>query len=196
MVTPRGILGGAVAAGILLAGCAIPTQQDPSAISPSRVPLGLVSPEVSSTTTTQPQPSSEVRVTIYLVGPAQQLQTVQRFVQVPAPLSSIITALLAGPDRTEAAQGITSAIPDNVDLLSVKTQGAVVTVNFNAAFEDEITGSNTELAVAQVVGTVVAQTALTTGVLFEIDGVPISVPIASGAQVPGPVYGGQVTGAS
>jgi spore germination protein GerM len=124
------------------------------------------------------------------------LQTVQRFVQVPAPLSSIITALLAGPDRTEAAQGITSAIPDNVDLLSVKTQGAVVTVNFNAAFEDEITGSNTELAVAQVVGTVVAQTALTTGVLFEIDGVPISVPIASGAQVPGPVYGGQVTGAS
>jgi DMSO reductase anchor subunit len=42
--------------------------------------------------------------------------------------------------------------------------------------------------VAQVVFTVVAQTSLGTGVLFQIDGQTISVPDASGAQVSGPVY--------
>jgi hypothetical protein len=63
----------------------------------------------------------------------------------------------------------------------------VVTVNLNTAF-GEITGADTELAVAQVVATVVAQTTLGTGVIFEIDGEQTSVPIASGSQVAGPVY--------
>ena len=63
----------------------------------------------------------------------------------------------------------------------------VVTVNFNQAF-GQITGSFTELAVAQVVATLVAQTGPNFGVVFEIDNQAISVPVASGAQVAGPVY--------
>ena len=87
------------------------------------------------------------------------------------------------------AQGITTAIPDNVEVLSATTHGSVVTVNFNWAF-GEIFGSSTELAVAQVVATVAVQNGLDAvkiGVLFEIEGEPISVPIASGQQVSGPV---------
>jgi hypothetical protein len=70
-------------------------------------------------------------------------------------------------------------------------QGSIVTVNFNTAF-GQITGADAELAVAQVVATVVAQSKPTTSVLFEIDGQPISVPISSGAQVSGPVLLWQV----
>ena len=64
---------------------------------------------------------------------------------------------------------------------------SLVTVNFNEAFS-QISGTSAELAVAQVVATVAAQNGQTTGVIFEIDGQRTSVPIASGASVPGPVY--------
>jgi hypothetical protein len=68
----------------------------------------------------------------------------------------------------------------------------VVTVNFNDAF-GQITGADAELAVYQIVATVVlAQGKLDTGVLFEIDGAPTSVPVSSGEQVPGPIYLSQV----
>lgn len=187
MVARRAGFFAAVGVALLAAGCGIPTQQQPSAISPSRVPLGLVSPSLSTTATTQPRASSEVSVTIYLLGPTEALVPRQRVVQIPAPLKSILTALFAGPDRTEANLEIGTAIPTDVSVLSVAAQGSVVTVNLNSAF-GEITGSNTALAVAQVFATVAAQSGPTTGVIFEIDGVQISVPVASGAQVPGPVY--------
>jgi len=69
----------------------------------------------------------------------------------------------------------------------------VVTVNFNDAF-GQITGADAELAVYQVVATVVTaqDNKLDTGVLFEIDGIPTSVPVSSGAQVSRPVYLSQV----
>jgi hypothetical protein len=189
MVRRRGALGAILLGlgGLVAAGCAIPTQQAPSTISASRVPPGLVSPAVPTTTTTQPRLSSEVPVKIFLLGPGGELVPRNRVVLVPAPLTSIITSMLAGPDGAESAAGLTTDIPNDVVVLSAVTQGTVVTVNFNDAF-GEITGSATELAVAQVVATVVTQSGLGTGVLFEIDGDAISVPIASGAQVPGPVY--------
>ena len=185
MVARRATLCAVVAIGLAAAGCAIPTQRDPSAIPANHVPGGLLSP---TTTTTQPH-VAEVPVKVYLLGSAQQLVSVQRIVQVPAPLTSVITAMLGGPTGGEVAQGITTAIPDNVEILSATTHGSVVTVNFNGAF-GEIFGSNTELAVAQVVATIAAQNGLAglkIGVLFEIEGEPISVPIASGQQVSGPV---------
>ena len=57
----------------------------------------------------------------------------------------------------------------------------------NTAF-GQITGNNTELAVAQIVATVATENGLATGVIFEIDGQRTSVPIANGSQVAGPVY--------
>jgi spore germination protein GerM len=185
VVARRSALCAVVVIGLAAAGCAIPTQRAPSPISPNVVPGGLLIP---TTTTTQPH-GALVDVKVYLLGPTQQLAPVQRVVQVPAPLTSVITAMLGGPTSGELAQGITTAIPDNVEILSATTRGNVVTVNFNDAF-GEIFGSNTELAVAQVVATVAAQNGLAglkTGVLFQIEGFPINVPIAGGEQVPGPV---------
>ena len=94
---------------------------------------------------------------------------------------------LDGPSQTDSNEGFFTAIPNDVQVLSAVTKGSVVTVNFNGAFAG-ITGGNTELAVAQVVATVVLQSRPGTGVIFEIEGAPTSVPIASGVQVQGPVY--------
>ncbi len=71
-------------------------------------------------------------------------------------------------------------------VLSATTSGTVVTVNFNSAF-GSIVGTATEEAVAQVVTTVANANGLGTGVIFQIEGARISVPIANGSQVPGPV---------
>jgi spore germination protein GerM len=106
---------------------------------------------------------------------------------LPAALESILTSLMAGPSQVEAANGVTTAIPDDVAVISAITQGNVVTVNMNSAF-GQITGNNTELAVGQIVATVAAANGFGTGVMFEIDGQHTNVPVANGSQVSGPVY--------
>jgi hypothetical protein len=181
------ILAALVIVGLTATGCAIPTQNRPSIISPSRVPFRLLSPHSPATTSTQPPISSLVSVKIFLLGSNQSLEAVQRLVPSPAPLTSVISSLVVGPTSSEAAAGTTTAIPTSVRVLSATIQNGVVTVNFNAAFAG-ITGADTELAVSQVVATVAAQNGLSTGVIFEIGGVRTSVPVASGAEVLGPVY--------
>jgi spore germination protein GerM len=178
--------------GLALAACGIPTQQAPSSISSSHVPVGLTNPG-GGTQPTQPKAKSEVQVTISLLDSDNALAPVHRFVEVPAPLDAILTAMLGGPTQNEENDGLYTAIPSDVAVLSVPPpQGSVVTVNFNDAF-GEITGSDAGLAVAQVVATVVAWKGKPgTSVLFEIDGQPTSVPTSSGAQVSGPVFLWQV----
>jgi spore germination protein GerM len=184
-------LGLVAVAGVTVAGCAIPTQSRPSTVSPTHVPFQLLNPHVPTTTTTTPPATSLVPVTIFLLQSNQSnfLTALSRVVTSPAPLTAVLTDLLAGPTTAEAASGITTAIPNNVAVLSASAPvGNVVTVNFNDAF-GAITGANIELAVSQVVATVAAgQDNPYIGVLFEIAGQRVPVPIASGAQVPGPVY--------
>ncbi len=176
---------------LLVASCSIPTQSGPSAIASSRVPFHLLDPHLPTTTTTQPKPASLVPVKVfYLNADAndQLAAPVVRYVSAPAPLTSIINALLAGPSSGEAAAGLTTAIPTDVTVLSAaSTAPNIVTVNFNGAF-GQITGTATEQAVAQVVATVVTETGLGTGVVFQIQGQRTSVPIANGSEVTGPVY--------
>jgi len=176
-----------LAVGLLAAGCAIPTQSAPSSIAPSKVPFDLLNPHLPTTTTTLPKPSSLVPVKVFFLNSTGQLQPEPRVVASPAPLDSIINAMLAGPTSAEASSGVFSAIPSDVSLLGTSTQGDVVTVNMNSAF-GQITGTSTELAVAQIVATVATENGLGTGVIFEIDGQRTSVPIANGSQVAGPVY--------
>jgi Sporulation and spore germination len=172
---------------VVATGCAIPVQSRPSAVPADHVPFGLLNPSPSTTTTTEPNLSALVPVKVYLISPTQQLQAANRVVVSPAPVTAVLDSLLAGPTSSEAERGTTTAIPTDVTVLSAQTSGSVVTVNFNETF-GEITGASTELAVSQVVATVAALNGSTTGVSFEIEGQPTNVPIASGAEVPGPVY--------
>ena len=186
MVTRARVLCAVAVAGIAVAGCAIPTQRVPSAIPPGRVPFGLLDHQLPTTTTTVP---ASVPVKVYLLGPNRKLVAESRVVSIPAPLKLVITSLLGGLTKKEEDAGIKTAIPNSVHVISatVSKSPALATVNFNQAF-GEILGSATELAVAQVVFTVVAHTSLDTGVIFQIEGQTISVPLASGIQWSGPVY--------
>ncbi len=173
---------------LVAAGCAIPTQSSPSSMSPSKVPFGLLNPHPPATTTTQPKPSSFVQVKVFFLNSSDQLTPAVRYVAAPAPLDAIIRAMLAGPFSSETAEGITTAIPSDVTVLSVlPPQNNIVTVNMNTTF-GTITGNNAELAVAQIVTTIATASGVNTGVVFEIDGQRTSVPIANGSQVSAPVY--------
>jgi spore germination protein GerM len=166
---------------VVAAGCAIPTQSSPSTMGPSKVPFDLLDPHPpTTTTTTQPKPTSYVSVQVYFLNATSALTPVQRFVAAPAPLMSVLGALLDGPSSSDP-QGITTAIPSNVKLLSVTTQAGIVTVNMNAAF-GAITGNSIEEAVAQIVATIAMDQGNNPGVLFEIDGQRTSVPTANGSQ--------------
>jgi spore germination protein GerM len=174
----------------LAAGCAVPTQGSPSAIPASRVPFNLLGPHPPTTTTTQPKPSSYDSVKVFFLDTQANnaLTPTDRLVNAPAQLPAIITALVSGPSSGDSAAGLTTAIPSDVVVLSAgETSQNVVTVNFNTAFA-QITGTASQQAVAQVVTTVVNNTSLATGVVFEIDGTHTSVPVANGALVAGPVY--------
>jgi hypothetical protein len=186
VVTRARVLCAVVVAGIAVAGCAIPTQRLPTAIPPSRVPFGLLNHHLPTTTTTVP---ASVPVKVYLLGANRKLVAESRVVSIPAPLKLVITSLLEGPTKKEEEAGIKTAIPDSVHVISatVSKTPALATENYNQAF-GEILGTSTELAVAQVVVTVVAQTSLDTGVILQIEGQTISVPVANGNQVPEPVY--------
>jgi hypothetical protein len=186
VVTRARVLCAVVVAGIAVAGCAIPTQRVPSAIPPSRVPFGLLDHHLPTTTTTVP---ASVPVKVYLLGANRKLVAESRVVSIPAPLKLVIASLLGGLTKKEEDAGIKTAIPSDVQVISatISKTPALATVNFNQAF-GEILGSSTELAVAQVLLTVVAQTSLDTGVIFQIEGQTISVPVANGTQVSGPVY--------
>jgi hypothetical protein len=175
-----------VAVAFVAAGCAIPTQGNPSTMSASRVPFHLLDPHLPTTTTTAPKPTSLVQVKVFFLNSADQLTAAPRVVTTPAPLTAIISSLLAGPTQAEG-KALSTAIPGNVAVVSTTTQDGIVTVNMNAAF-GAITGNNIELAVAQIVSTIATENGLNTGVLFEIDGQRTSVPIANGSQVTEPVY--------
>ena len=170
----------------LAAGCSIPTQSDPNSIPASKVPSHLLDPHLPTTTTTQPK--SLVSVQVYFINAStQQLQSEQRYVASPAPLASVITALLLGPAADETP-GVYTAIPNDVAVNSANTEpGNIVVVNMNTAF-GQITGTDAELAVGQIVATVAAAKGNGTGVVFEIDGQRVPVPIANGSEVNGPVY--------
>jgi spore germination protein GerM len=174
----------------LAAGCAVPTQGSPSAIPSSRVPFDLLDPHPPATTTTQPRQSSYISVKVYFLDTLANnaLTPTNRLVIAPAQLPAIITALVAGPSSGDTAAGLSTAIPSDVVVLSAAvTSQNVVTVNFNTAFA-QIAGIATEQAVAQVVTTVVSEIGLGTGVVFEINGIHTSVPVANGSVVAGPVY--------
>jgi spore germination protein GerM len=187
----RLVLAGALLAAVVFAGgCGIPTQIQPVSIAPSKVPFGLLNRHPPTTTTTLPKPSSLVPVKVFFLNSnaGNQLAPADRVVSSPAPLSAILTSLMAGPSSAEQSSGLTTAIPNDVNVISASTTSpGVVTVNLSNGFA-QIIGSATEEAVGQVVATVATQNGVNTGVIFEIEGVRTSVPTANGAQEAGPVY--------
>jgi hypothetical protein len=169
---------------VLLAGCGIPTGAA-KPIPRADVPFHLLDPITTSTTSPQGPPPVGVAETVYLVSPEAHLVPVLRNVPAPGNLTQIVGALLEGPTASEQALGITTYVSGSRTQVSVSVSAGVATVDF-AVNPVQLLGPDQTLAIAQVVYTV-TQISGISGVVFLIAGQPKSVPVASGAQVPGPV---------
>jgi hypothetical protein len=181
----RGGLGLFVAAvvALSLAGCGVPVDNQPTALSRHDIPFGLLEPSSPTTTPTTAPSVIEVPAEIFMVGPSGHLVPVRRDVSVTAPdLASVLDALAAGPTDAEVAAGLQSALPPQIKVLGAFIASGVATVNLGNAF-GELVGQLQIQAVAQVVFTAASLPGVT-GVTFELAGLPVEVPVASGAQVP------------
>lgn len=185
--------------GALTAGCGIPTSSGPQAIAKGNVPSRLLNPASTPTSTTL-NPPATVTEQIYLVDPTLHLTPRSRNIAPPANLTQVVNALLLGPTASESAGGIQSFVTSpsassTPNRAVVTVANGIATVNFATNPVQVVGATQTLLAIAQVVFTVTQQPNVT-GVLFEIAGQPIEVPVGpNGALVPGPVnqsqYGAQ-----
>jgi spore germination protein GerM len=177
-----------VAVAALLGACGIPTSA-PKAIPSAQVPFQLISPSPSGGTTTSIP--GGVPASIYLFNAQGSLTAYPRVLALHATLADLIDLLLAGPSTGESQQAVTSAVPVGTEILSVSSvTNNVVTVNFSDAFRLAV-GAAPVNAVQQVVYTIdkspLVNASPPVGVLFEVDGRPIEVPLQNGVETSTPV---------
>lgn len=163
------------------AACGVPIDNGPTKLSKRGVPFGLLAPSAPTTSTTGPAPVA-VTVQIFLLTPAGKLVPVSRDIPFPAPLTTILGALVDGPTNAEAGAGLQGAVPTQTDVLGASVAGGVATVNLGGTF-GQLVGQAQIDAVAQIVFTATALPGVTS-VAFELSGQPVSVPTATGADVP------------
>jgi spore germination protein GerM len=167
-----------------LAGCGVPVDRAPAALPRDAIPFGLLRPSSPTTTTTSVSSPVDVTVHIYLVSASGHLVSVPR--ELPAAqnsLGTVLGVLVAGPTNIDVAEGLDTAIPAQTTVLAVAV-GAndVATVNLGGTF-GQLVGQAQIQAVAQIVFTAATLPGVA-GVTFELAGKPVSVPDASGAEVP------------
>jgi len=175
------LAGVVVVAGCALSGCGVPVDSAPTALSRSGVPFDLLAPS-SPTSTTTSLPPATVGVQIFLVSSSGQLVAADRPVPYPASLSSAVAALIDGPTAAESAASLQSAVPAQTDLLSATISGGIATIDLGGTF-GQLVGQAQIDAVAQIVFTATALPGVS-DVVFELNGQPVAVPTASGADVP------------
>lgn len=178
-------LAGVVLAGLTLAGCGIPVDRNPTVLPRSGVPFGLLRPSTATTTTATTPSPVDVAVPIFFVASSSgRLVEVTR--EVPAAqesLTTVLGALVAGPTNAEAAGGLESELPAQTTVLGATTgTGGIATIDLGGTF-GQLVGQSQIQAVAQLVFTTTALAGVT-DVTFQLNGQPVMVPVASGAQVP------------
>lgn len=118
---------------------------------------------------------------IYLLVPAdtdqpERLRSVLR--DVASEPSAVVASLFAGPNTAERDAGLDTALPADIQLLSARTVGQILTVDVNDVF-DELNTDSLQIAVAQIVNTATTIDGITS-VELRIDGQPRVWPLGSG----------------
>ncbi|MHB1854980.1 MAG: GerMN domain-containing protein [Acidimicrobiales bacterium] len=169
--------------GLAGAGCGVPVQTRPVALSASQLPAGLTG---ASTTTTLRGSSTPVSlIQVYFVA-GDRLVARSRLVPSPGGLPEALADLLAGPTPAESAAGIRTSIDPSTELLSERVIRNRVVLDLSPTFTDT-GGPDQILAIAQFVYTVTGIQAGVTAVSFELGDSPVAVPTANGTLVSAPV---------
>lgn len=141
----------ALAAGA--AGCGVPVDPEPRALSTDELPMGLF--ESMTTTTTSPAPVADApeqvsaTVEVFMVD-RSRLVRATRLVTQPITLGQVIGALLTGPSELEDAAGYVTAIDPRTRLLEASVDNGVARLNLSESFLDTPTQAQI-LAVGQLV---------------------------------------------
>lgn len=167
------------AAALLLAtACSVPEDSRPRAVDYSRLPDVLAAPTESP----EPTPLVTQEVLIYLIDEDNLLSPVVRNVASPARPSAVLDALFSAPNEAESEQGLSTALPADVEVVAVDVNPSIdlVTVALESeAFEERLEGENRHLAVAQLVFTATENTG-STRFSLQLNDNPVPLPTDSG----------------
>lgn len=169
-----------------LAGCGVPTDDEPRGIQPSQVPFDLLTPSTTQPATTVPVPT--IPVTVFMLQ-GDKLAPVMRSIPAPATVGSALATLIQGPTDTEAAQGLRSAVSAQANVSGAQVTDSVATVDI-AGDVFASTGAQDQIrALAQIVYTATSVPDVGS-VQFRIDGSGAGIPRGDGSTTTGPVNRG------
>jgi hypothetical protein len=178
---------GLVLALAVLAGCAVPTGDAPTAIPASDIPYGLADPTPSArptdTARTMADPSR-----IFLVAANETLVPVAREVDggtAEERLGNLLDDLAAGPTGEERGEQLSTALPPEVQLRVDSVVDGTATVDI-AAEADAPSGWASRRAVAQIVLTATSVPGVD-AVLLTLGGDPVDAPLPAGELTADPL---------
>ncbi|WP_199547219.1 GerMN domain-containing protein [Streptomyces sp. N35] len=161
------------AAGGATGGTAPGTSASPGAATPGNSAAPSAPPSSAPPSASPQAPGRRlVRTAVYFLH-GERVSPVPRTVRAPATAAEALRALLAGPSRTERAQGRTTAIPSGTVLRSVAVEDRVATVDLSSRYDDGGGSLSMRARVAQVVFTATRSPAVHK-VRFELDGKPVT----------------------
>lgn len=166
---------------LALAGCGVPTEDEPRAVPPPRGPFPTVATGVTSPAGTSGGPTTPAgreETVLYFVRDNRLTPVVRRVDRTPT-VDAQLRQLLAGPTAEERKQGLTSALPGAVTTAAVRHIGTRAEVEVPAV-GDETGRSDGVLAFGQIVRTLAGRDDIHT-VVFTRDGYPVGIPRADGS---------------
>lgn len=160
------------------AACSVPEDDRPRSLDYSRLPDDLAAP----TQAPEPTPLITEEVLIYLIDEDNLLSPAAREVASPAGPMRVLEALFSAPNDSETGQALSTALPAEVEVVSVEisTSNDLVTVALESeVFEERLEGESRQLAVAQLVFTTTVNTGVSRFSLLLNDN-PVPLPTDSG----------------
>ena len=165
----------------LLAGCGIPVDDRPRALSAEEIPSSL--PSSAPPATAQPGGANSVSTTVFFVRESQ-LAPVRRESPTPPTVEGAIAAVVRGPTLAERSQGLRTALNTQVRLAGTAA-ARVPLIDLTEAF-GEGEGEEQILALAQLVFTLTGLPGVD-AVSFARSGQAVEVPTGDGTLKRGPL---------
>jgi len=188
----------AVALGLAVAGCGIPTGGEPRTIAASDVPYGLASPAPGPTAAPTPEPLADAS-RIFLVDAGDSLVARGREVDGDSPeerLETLLAALASGPTSEERDEQLSTALPPDVRLRLGEISEGTATIDIDGPAEAP-SGLASRRAVAQIVLSATSVPGVD-AVRLTLAGEPVEAPLPSGELTSAPLtaadYAGLLTG--
>jgi hypothetical protein len=139
----------------------------------------------SSTSVTVPGTvPSRMRLEVWLERSGKLWPVVRSVRLTPAVVGAAVSGLLAGPTRTDAADGVRSAVPTGTQLLGISLHGGVATVDLTSEF-DAGNAARERLSLAQLVYSV-TQFPTVHALRLHLNGQPVTA-FADGLVLPDPI---------